>query len=101
MVKVIETNISLSPSREMADFQSRVIEVESWQSFIDEVKNKQPVERKSFMGRLNGLTIPVKCNVLNFVEINEYHFKCSVVHYDGRETLKLAYLIGKSEEELK
>lgn len=93
MVKVIETNISLGYNSTIADFQSRIIEVESWISFIDEVKNRQPVERKSYMGSIHGLTIPTRCKVVNFVELDESHFKCTIIHFDGRETLKLAYLV--------
>lgn len=49
MVKVNETNIVFNEIGDM-DHQSRVIEVESWESFVDEIKNAETVIRQSVLG---------------------------------------------------
>ena len=91
MVKVIETNVSLYPNGEMADFQSRVIEVESWESIVEEVRLQRVVIRNAWVGNLQGTTMPKMCKIKH-IEYNEHKLQCLVELYSGRELLKLLYL---------
>ena len=67
MIKVIETNLSLDENENILDHQSRVIEVESWDSFIEEIKNGETICRKSILGCLDGCSIPKKSKVENLI----------------------------------
>lgn len=92
MIKVIETNISLYPNGDMADFQSRVIEVESWDGIVDEIKSAKSVNRHAYIGSLYGVTLPKFCTIEN-IEYNDRQLQCVVTSYDNRRAVKLLYLI--------
>jgi hypothetical protein len=91
MVRVIETNLSMMSwdGEEIADHQSRVIEVDSWQDFINEIKDGKSVDR---IGTLWGLTLPRACKIEN-LKYDDFHLSCDV--YTDIKQKKLAYLIGK------
>lgn len=46
MVKVIETNVSLDNKGIPVDVQSRVIEAESWDKYLDEVFGDTPADKR-------------------------------------------------------
>jgi len=63
MIKIIETNISIYADeneylRIINDFQSRVIEVYSWEDYVQEIEESESVYRNSVIGNLHGVTIP-------------------------------------------
>lgn len=92
MEKVIETNLMLYQGCEIKDHQSRVIEVDSWDSYLREVKNGKCVSRMSYIGNLIGCTIPKACKVLDFVS-DERHASCTVILWNGFVTKKLMYRV--------
>ena len=96
MIKVIETNLSIKPTvnsiGEIMDFQSRVIEFESWESLINEIKNQETVIRNSCIGHLSGCTIPRNSVVYN-LHIEDKTIDCCVRNYAGQVTRKLFYRV--------
>jgi hypothetical protein len=92
IVKVIETNLSLNENNnEIMDYQSRVIEVDTWSSFIDEIKNGKTVDRQSIVGHLWGVSVSRKSIVKN-VKYDDFHLSCDIYNYAGQKSKKLAYL---------
>jgi len=90
MIKVIETNLSIDNNDNIADHQSRVIEVESWEKFINEIKEGKTVSRMSICGCLDGCTIPRESKVVN-IKYDDIHLSCDVYNYFGVKTKKLIY----------
>jgi len=91
MVKIIETNLALDESGEIVDHQSRVIEMDSWDSYINEIKNMESVYRHSILGSLHGVTLLKHARIENLLH-DDYHLSCDV--YNRFNTAKkLAYLI--------
>lgn len=93
MVKVIETNLSLNENNnEIMDYQSRVIEVDTWNSFCNEIINGETIDRQSTLGHLWGVSIPRKATVRN-IKYDEFHLSCDIHNYRGQKSKKLAYLV--------
>ncbi|MEL3959506.1 hypothetical protein NST17_20350 [Caldifermentibacillus hisashii] len=92
MVKVIETNLSLQVNNDIIDHQSRVIEVDSWESYVNEIKECKTVTRNSIIGNLHGTTLPRESRVDN-LQYDDFHLQCDVYNYAGMRTKKLVYLI--------
>ena len=90
MIKVIETNLSIDNNDNIADHQSRVIEVESWEEFINEIKECKTVSRKSICGCLDGCSIPRKSKIVN-LKYDDIHLSCNFYNYIGVKTKKLVY----------
>lgn len=91
MVKIIETNLSMSNIGQIKDHQNRVVESDSWESYckaFEEYKG-EPVEFKSLTNMI-GNTIPKDVNIYN-LQYDEYHLSCDI--WNGMfKTKKLAYL---------
>lgn len=94
MRKVIETNISLDNVGNQADFQSRVIEVESWESYIEEIKNPTSKVKSDVFGCLNGTIMPRFTKASNLV-YSDFHLSCYFSNQFGLNGKKLAYLIDE------
>ena len=92
MIKVIETNLSLNEIGEIADHQARVIEVESWDSLINEIENGETKVRESFFGSLSGCTIPKKAKIINLT-YDKTHVMCDIINYAGMKIKKLIYKV--------
>lgn len=93
MLKIIETNLSIDLNNDIIDHQSRIIEVVSWNEYINEYLEEKTVLRVTFIGNLNGATIPKNSKVLNLV-YDGVHVSCDIVR-EGVRTKKLAYKINK------
>lgn len=94
MVKVIETNLSFSADGAIYSFQSRVIEVESWMSFVLEIVEENPVNRTSYIGSLMGESFNRGTKTENFKADD----KCLSYDFTNRAGIrmkKLAYLISQ------
>jgi len=91
MVKIIETNL-LIQNGEIIDHQSRVIEVESWEDFINEIKNSKTIIRNSCLGNSPGCIIPKQSRIENLI-YDDIRLSCDIYNYEGVKTKKLAYLI--------
>jgi len=92
MIKVIETNLSLDYDDNIIDHQSRVIQVESWEDFINEIKESKTVIRNSILGCLSGCTIPKQSKVVN-LKYDDKQLSCDIYNWIGRKTKKLAYKV--------
>ncbi len=92
MIQVIETNLSIDNKGQIADHQSRVIEVDNWDDFIDEIKQSKTVIRNSYLGVLNGTTIP-RCAKVENLTHDDKHLMCDVYNYLGVMSKKLVYKI--------
>lgn len=101
MAKIIETNISYEAkpfsTQFIHDFQSRVIEVESWDIYIDEHIDTKSITRDCIIGNLYGASIP-RVATIDDLEHNENTLKCEIYDYRGLRTTRLAYLINEKEE---
>ena len=91
MLKVIETNLTMDEEIIM-DHQSRVIEVESWENFVEEIKNARFVMRSAIIGSMYGNSVPRSSTIENFIS-DKKHLSCDIYNYAGMKTKKLAYLI--------
>ena len=90
MIKVIETNLSIDNENKLRDFQSRVIEIDSWEDIIQEIKDCKTVIRNSVLGCLSGTTIPRESKIENLT-YDDFHLSCDVINYAGMKTKKLIY----------
>jgi hypothetical protein len=90
MAKVIETNVSITNGVQQ-DFQSRVIEVESWSAIVEEVKSGKVVVRNSYIGHMMGTTMPKECTIQD-LEYDKFHLSCLITRWDGMQSYKLLYL---------
>lgn len=93
-MRVIETNLSIGNYDEIIDHQSRVIEVESWESYIEEIKCAESVNRSAIMGGMYGLSVPKYSRIENFVS-DDIHLSCDIYNYKEDKTKKLAYLVDR------
>lgn len=89
---VIETNISYDNLGDFCDHQSRVIEVESWEKYIESYTNNSP---KKFNGTMCGYNF-FNNYKMSGLQYDEYHLCCD---FDNG-TKKLAYRL-QDEFELK
>ena len=92
MIKVIETNLSIDNNNNIADHQSRIIEVDSWDEYIKEIKEAKCVLRMAILGVMQGCTIPKNAQVLD-LKYDDAHLSCDVIGYEGKLGKKLAYVI--------
>jgi len=92
MIKVIETNLSIDDDNNIKDHQSRIIEIESWENYIDEIKETKTVVRKAYVGSMDGTTIPKEAKIENFTH-DDFHLSCDVYNYLGCKSKKLVYVI--------
>lgn len=92
MALVIETNLSIDDKGNIADHQSRIIEVDSWDSYIEEIKLGITKYRISYLGNLGGSSLPRYFKIENLV-YDELHLSCDVWNYANMLSKKLAYLV--------
>lgn len=88
-MKVIETNISMEDN-EIKDIQSRVVEIEDWNSYVEEIKNGISVDRHDTVGCLHGKTLFNNCVIKN-LDYNNHRLFCDVINKYGIKSKKLAY----------
>jgi hypothetical protein len=91
MVKVIETNLSIEDNC-IKDHQSRVIEVDSWESYVEEIKEKTQVYRKSIIGYLEGVSIPY-CTIDKWLYCDDFHLALDFQLDNGMMRKRLAYRV--------
>lgn len=103
MVKIIETNLSIhNETYQIMDHQSRIIEAESWDKYIDyyfNYMNGFDDFKFKCLTNMFGNTLPREAKIENF-KFDDYHLSCDVIkHIDywGQPhtiiTKKLAYLV--------
>ena len=89
--KIIETNISMKDGQ-VYDHQSRVIEADSWDEYIEmyEEYDGSPIDRFKAISEMIGNSIPKDVEILN-LKYDEKHLTCDFKHKDGWIEKKLAY----------
>jgi hypothetical protein len=96
MVKVIETNYYLDSYGIQLDFQSRVIEVTSWDEFVSEIREGKSVMRIGLFGGLDGNSLPRQAKISDIWN-DDFHLYCTIISILGNKTRKLAYLIKEQD----
>lgn len=92
MNMVIETNISIDDKGQIADHQSRIIQVESWESYIEEIKSGETKYRTSYLGNLHGRSLPRVYRVDNLV-FDDFHMSCDVYNSQDALSKKFSFLV--------
>ena len=89
--KIIETNISMKDGQ-VYDHQSRVVEADSWDEYIEmyEEYDGSPIDRFKAISEMIGNSIPKDVEILN-LKYDEKHLTCDFKHKDGLIEKKLAY----------
>ena len=89
--KIIETNISMKDGQ-VYDHQSRVVEADSWDEYIEmyEEYDGSPIDRFKAISEMIGNSIPKDVEILN-LKYDEKHLTCGFKHKDGWIEKKLAY----------
>ena len=89
--KIIETNISMKDGQ-VYDHQSRVVEADSWDEYIEmyEEYDGLPIDRFKAISEMIGNSIPKDVEILN-LKYDEKHLTCDFKHKDGWIEKKLAY----------
>ena len=89
--KIIETNISMKDGQ-VYDHQSRVVEADSWDEYIEmyEKYDGSPIDRFKAISEMIGNSIPKDVEILN-LKYDEKHLTCDFKHKDGWIEKKLAY----------
>lgn len=89
MVQIIETNLMID--EKINNFQSRVIEVESWDYVIEQFISKDIVSPKihyDINNRYSGVITP-RMAVIENLEYDNNRLSCNVLTYDKRRIRKL------------
>jgi len=90
MIKVIETNLSLQCDDSIIDHQSRVVEIDNWDNYINEFKECKAISRNSIIGCLNGYTLSPKISEIKNLKYDDFHLSCDV-YIGNYKSKKLAY----------
>ena len=96
MVEVIETNISIDDYRNIKDYQSRMVQVPSWEEYITLYTKYCGIangrDYKTHNNNLLGCVMPSNATIDN-LEYDNFHLKCDIRFFNGSKEIKLAYLI--------
>lgn len=92
MIQVIETNLSIDNDNIIRDHQSRIVEVEDWDTYCKafEEYNGEAVYFKS--KAMRGNSILSNCAITDLI-YDDIHLSCMALHSSGFNTKKLAYRI--------
>jgi len=100
MIKIIETHLLFNQDWDFKDHQSRVIEFDDWEKYVDFFRNYNGDYVNSCIsayGCLMGVTLPKHATIKN-LEYDNYHLSCDVILFDGSISKTLAYLIEEPEK---
>lgn len=92
VIQVIETNLSIDKDDTIRDHQSRIVEVEDWDTYCKafEKYNGEAVYFKS--KTMPGNSILSNCTMTDLI-YDDIHLSCMILHQSGFITKKLAYRI--------
>lgn len=92
MIQVIETKLSIDKDNIIRDHQSRIVEVEDWDTYCKafEEYNGEAVYFKS--KAMRGYSILSNCTMTDLI-YDDIYLSCMVLHQSGFITKKLAYRI--------
>ena len=89
MIQIIETDLMLD--KKLNNFQSRVIEVESWAYVIEKFTSDDVVNPKNHYdihNRYSGVIVP-RMAVIENLEYDDNRLSCDVLTYNGHKIRKL------------
>lgn len=93
MIKVIETNLSIDKDNIIRDHQSRIVEVEDWDTYCKAFEGWYNGEAVYFKSKaMRGYSILSNCTMTDLI-YDDIHLSCMVLHPSGFITKKLAYRI--------
>lgn len=92
MIQVIETNLNIDKDNTIRDHQSRIVEVEDWETYCKafEEYSGEAVYFKS--KTMRGYSILSNRTMTNLI-YDDIHLSCMVLHSSGSIAKKLAYRI--------
>ncbi len=89
-VKVIESNLSIGKDKFIIDFQSRVIEAESWKEYVRSFEEYDGLAVEFLhVSNMIGNSIPKNAKITN-LNYDDRHLSCEI-HKDDFITYKLSY----------
>ena len=92
MIQVIETNLSIDKDNAIRDHQSRIVEVEDWDTYCKAFKEYSG-EAVYFKSKtMPGNSILSNCIITDLI-YDDIHLSCMSLHPSGYITKKLAYRI--------
>lgn len=98
MVKIIETNLSMKDEK-VYDHQSRMVEAESWEEYVNYYKDNIETDRQhskfKSLTNLWGDSLPRYGDITEF-KYDDFHLSCYHTNPFGMVTMKLAYLCEKN-----
>ena len=86
---VIETNISYD-NGEFKDHQNRIIEVDSWEEYVDNFEKRFS---KNYAGTMWGRNFR-NSELIENLKYDNFHLSCDLIN-DRYKTKKLAYLLDE------
>lgn len=92
MIKIIETNIVFKDIEHPYDVQSRIIEVDSWENYVDEIKGQKQVDRHSLIGDMYGVSFP-RYATMRYFNANDRMLICTFYSFDYTLQMKTAYIL--------
>lgn len=92
MDKIIETNLSFHENEDICDFQSRIVEVESWELYVEEMIARKSVRRSAYVGSMAGESLPRDIEVEHF-KSDKHHLSVDFINKAGHKMKHMAYLI--------
>jgi len=90
MIKIIETHLSLDNDNIIRDHQSRVIEYDSWDEYIELIKSEK---YKLVNGTMDGCILPRSAKVENLI-FDDFHLSCDVLTAVNTRIMKFAYKVN-------
>lgn len=92
MSLIIETNLLIDPEGQIRDHQSRIIKVDSWESYIEEIKTGETPHRMSYLGYMQGMSFPRFSRIENFT-FDNCHLSYDLYSSSNVLSKKFAYLV--------
>lgn len=92
MIQVIETNLSIDRDNIIRDHQSRIVEVEDWDTYCKAYEEYKGDAIYFLSKTMPGNSVYNGCNIVGLTYDN-IHLSCVILHSSGCVTKKLAYKI--------
>ena len=86
---VIETSILASIEGDIADHQSRIVEIDDWDSYVEQYVHNKPL---NYSGTMNGKSFKESWEMVDLY-YDETHLICEFIDDLGFNICKLAYLV--------
>lgn len=91
-IQVIETNIAIDSNNIIRDHQSRIVEVDSWETYCKAYEEYDGKSIAFYSKGMPGNTIQSNCKILDLI-YDEIHLSCKIVnHQIGFAATRLAYI---------